>query len=198
MPSQQQIFNNRRLKTRIKFFPIELESERLYIRPYKNEDFEKSVVLYGDPNVTKYFDHGKPRSVEEVKNLTEKACEFFEQGKPFGLFSIFKKDDLQFIGHIDCLPTDENGVLEIGYILHKHHQNQGFCTEAMSSFIFDYIPEFNIQNASNRYSKLIATVHPENDKSKKIIEKMGMSFEKFQFRFGHPRLKYFLNLKEPT
>ncbi|MES2273152.1 MAG: GNAT family N-acetyltransferase [Chlamydiota bacterium] len=173
---------------------FELESKRLFIRYYKETDFENSTILYGNETITKYFDHGLPRSKDEVKNLIKKMCELAEKGEPFGLFSIFKKDDMSFIGHIDCLPTNTAGIIEIGYILHNHFQNQGFCSEAVRAFLFDYISTMNSRVDGIKIYRVIATVHPENSASKKIIENLGMRFEKSLNRFGQPRIKYFLNL----
>ena len=48
---------------------IEIETEELYIRSYRNNDFEDCVALYGDEKLSKYFDHGQPRSRLEVEDL---------------------------------------------------------------------------------------------------------------------------------
>ena len=38
----------------------------------------------------------------------------------------------------------------------------------------------------------MATAHPENKASIKLIEKLGMQFERQLTRFGQPRKQYFL------
>lgn len=174
---------------------IEIETSRLYIRSYQHADFENCVVLYGDQRITKYFDHGKPRSLSEVEEYIEKrGRKYFEKMEPFGLFSIFDKKDMAFVGQVDLLPFDEEeGVLEIGCILHMNYHKQKIGTESVRLLIFNYVNEliargFSVGRAPIR--KVIGTVHPENLGSKKIIENAGMTFDKFGTRFGHPRLWY--------
>ncbi|CAM0116896.1 GNAT family N-acetyltransferase [Rhabdochlamydiaceae symbiont of Dictyostelium giganteum] len=178
-------------------FQVEIETERLFIRSYKSEDFQKYVQLYGDAAITKYFDHGKPKTKFEVNTLiSQKGAAFFIQGKPFGFFSIFNKDGLDFIGQIDFLPTEEPGVFEIGYILHEKYHNRGFCTEALKAIIINYTRSINSLGYFKEFSvlKIMATVHPENLPSKRVLEKMGLSLNKSQERFGKPRLWYSLIL----
>lgn len=195
MSSQLAILNTKHLASQICLSPLKIETERLFIRPYQAEDFEKSVVLYGDEILTRYFDHGLPRSKKEVRHLIKSIYKIAKSDEFLGLFSIFSKENMSFIGHIDCLPTIDPGIVELGYILHTHSQNRGFCSEAVKAFLFDYIPALNLRSNIIKIDRVIATVHPENIQSKKIIEKMGMHFEKFLIRFGNPRMKYFLDLE---
>jgi [ribosomal protein S5]-alanine N-acetyltransferase len=173
---------------------VEIETGRLFICSYRDSDFENCVSLYSDKEITKYFDYGNARTRNEVTAIVqEKAIKYFSQGKPFGLFSIFRKNDMAFIGQIDLLPSEEPGVLEIGFILHKQYQNQGFCTEAAKALIFEYVEELN--SKAFKYngipiSKIIATVHPENKSSRKLLQKIGMTLNKIQERFGNIRLWY--------
>jgi ribosomal-protein-alanine N-acetyltransferase len=179
-----------------KALQIQIETPRLVIRSYRDEDYDNCRALYGNPQITKYFDQGKPRSEQEISDLiSEKGNRYFKTGQPFGLFSIFLKDSMTFIGQIDLLPSDEPGIVEIGFILSSKYQNKGFCTEAAKAFLYDYIPELTHQGYSSKGSLIrgvMATVHPDNSPSRQVIEKIGMRFEKFQSRFGLPRLWYSL------
>jgi trans-aconitate 2-methyltransferase len=178
---------------------IEVETERLSIRTYRDEDFEKCLKLYSDESLIKYFDNGKPKSCLELTTLTEdKGKRFSENGEPFGLFSIFQKIDNSFIGQIDILPFDKHGTVEIGCIFDKHFHNQGFPMEALRAFIFSFINEINTQcfkYHGSPINKVIATVHPSNKASKRIVQNLGMTFEKTEERFGNPRLWFSLILE---
>ncbi len=91
---------------------VEMETDNLYVRSYKDEDFENCVLLYGDEGITKFFDHGKPRSRKEVEDyVAQRGRRYFNRGEPFGLFSIFDKQDMSFMGQVDLLPTGEPGVV---------------------------------------------------------------------------------------
>jgi RimJ/RimL family protein N-acetyltransferase len=173
---------------------IEVETERLIIRPYTDKDFKHCLHLYGNRIGTRYFDHGEPRSAKEVVALIkEKAKKYSRQGEPFGLFSIFRKEDGVFLGQIDLIPGSERGVVEIGFILEPKYHNQGYCTEAVKAMLGDYIDELNRRKNLSGYlpvEETFATVHPDNFASKKVLEKVGMNFDKSEYRFGHSRLWY--------
>ena len=67
----------------------------------------------------------------------------------------------------------------------------------MEALVFDFIKELNKRGYSYKDSSItevIATVHPDNIASKRVLEKIGMKFERFQIRFGQPRMRYTLKL----
>lgn len=185
----------------IKFYPkkkglhVEIETKQLLIRSYAQEDFEKAVKLYGDEALTQFFDHGKPRSREETEELIQDKIKYFSNFEPFGLFSIFSKKEAVFVGQADLIPFSDPGVVEVGCIFDRQYHHRGFAREAIRALIFDYVKalgerEFKC-NGSFIY-KIIATAHPENHASKRLIENLGMMFDKLEERFGHPRLWFSL------
>lgn len=176
---------------------VEIHTERLLIRSYKLEDFEKSLSLYGNASLVQFFDHGKPRSKEEVEILINQSTLYFAKGEPFGLFTVISKDTGCFLGHIDVFPGTDPSICEIGYIFDENHHGQGYCTEAVKNLIFAYLITLNKKASlflNSPISEVIATVHPKNVASRKILEKVGMTFVKSQNRFDNPRLWYSLKL----
>lgn len=171
---------------------IEIITERLYIHSYRIGDFENCVALYGDKRLTKYFDHQRPRSRGEVQSLIEeKGFKYFYQGLPFGLFSIFDKKDMGFVGQADLIPTIDPEIVEIGVILHREYHGTGYALEATETLLKPFVNELNRSNYKyydSIISKVIATCHPDNYASQKLMRKMGMMLEKSQERFGNPRL----------
>lgn len=174
--------------------PIKIETERLIIQPYQSSDFENSLVLYGDPKITRYFDFGLPRSRAEVEEVVNYYGIFFKKTKYLGLFSIFQKDGMNFIGHVDCIPTDESGILEIGFIMHKRYQRCGFAFEMLKFFIYEYIPAIKYKINKYEIHGIMATVHPKNKPSLKLLETIGMKFDRAIVRFDQPRLQYLLSI----
>lgn len=196
----QIVQNSYFLKPRISFYfqsdrlRVKIETERLYIFSYHDKDFEHCVSLYGDKKITSFFDHGRARTRSEVKDLIlEKGNRYFFDGKPFGLFSIYCKEKMNFLGQVDLLPSGEVGVVEVGFILHEKYQNKGYCTEAVKALLFDYITELNFRGPKCEelpIYKVMATAHPLNQSSKSILFKVGMTYDKFQKRFDRPRMWY--------
>lgn len=184
-----------------KFSKLSIEgwTERLFIRSYLDIDFRECIGLYSDKEITKYFDHGKPRNSQEIfEFVQERGSRYFERGKPYGLFSIFLKDISIFIGQVDLVPTDNPGEVEIGWIFHKEFQNKGYCSEAVLEFLIPLVIKIQKQGFKSNnliINRVIATAHPDNLPSNKIIQKAGLSFYQSQLRYGgNPRNWYCLNL----
>src|SRR3954470_22250548 len=93
---------------------IEAFTDRLFIRSYA-EDFERCLSLYGDGELTRYFDHGNPRTYQEIlEYVGDRGSRYFDQGLPFGIFSVFLKEGNLFVGQVDLVPTENPGEVEIG------------------------------------------------------------------------------------
>jgi len=171
-----------------KHLQVKVETKRLIIYSYHKSHFDDCLALYGDPVLTKYFDHGKPRSNEEVKQLIkEKADKYFDHGLPFGLFSIFDKENGNFIGQFDLIPATDPQVVEIGCIFHRPYHNRGYCPEVVKCFLNEYIEKINQMFRRTKrtlITKAIATTHPKNFASIRMIKLVGMKYEKTESRFG--------------
>jgi RimJ/RimL family protein N-acetyltransferase len=175
-------------------------TDRLYIRSFNDEDFIYSLSLYSDPLLTQFYDHGKPRNETEVEAyIEERESYLLSTGLPFGIFSVFLRDKRTFIGQIDVVPTGEPGEVEIGWIFLKEYQNQGYCSEAVNFFLIPFIKELakkKIKIGGHVINRVIATAHPDNKPSQRIMEKIGLSFYKTGLRYnGNPRNWYELNLR---
>jgi len=178
---------------------IEGVTDRLYIRSYLSEDFERCLSLYGDGELTRYFDHGKPRSEKEIVGyVRDRGSRYFDQGYPFGIFSVFLKEGDVFVGQVDLVPTENPGEVEIGWIFKKEFHHQGLCSEAVISFLMPLvrkIVEMKVVSRGEIVHRVIATAHPENIPSNKIIQKAGLSFYQLGLRYGgKPRNWYGLDL----
>jgi len=180
---------------------IESFTDRLFIRSYSEEDFERCLSLYGDKEITKFFDHGQPRTKEEIfEYVQNRGGKYFDLGEPYGLFSVFLQKSNTFIGQVDLVPTGNPGEVEIGWIFHKRFHNNGFCSEAVLDFLLPFIRkivEMGFKANGEIINRVIATAHPENIASNKIIQKAGLTMYKSQIRFeygGNPRNWYELTI----
>ena len=178
---------------------IQKTTDRLYIRSYNSSDYSNCLLLYCSPILTQFFDHGESRTKTEIDAYLEKrGGYFFQKGLPFGLFSVFLKDKRTFIGQVDAVPTNEPGEIEIGWIFLKEFQNLGYCSESVIFFLIPFIKNLVYQKVEilgKIINRIIATAHPENKASQRIMKKAGLSFYKKGLRYGgKPRNWYELRL----
>ena len=87
------------------------------------------------------------------------------------LFAIRLKDTGRLIGII--LYFDNDGAsCEIGYGIGSNHWNKGYVTEATKAFLKYLFEEKGLQ-------KISASFFTGNEASKRVMEKCGMTFERF-------------------
>lgn len=181
----------------------EYTTSRLYIRRCCAIDYEDCFSIYSDPELTQFFDHGEPRSQKEVEQyLFQRNQLFLDRREPFGLFSVFLRDSLIFIGQVDVVPTSIPGEVEIGWIFRKEYQNMGYCSEAVKEFLIPFVKKLARKGTKvlgQEISRIVATAHPENKASQRIMAKVGLSFYKKGFCYeGKPRNWYEKDLKKDT
>lgn len=154
-----------------------IETPRLILRDWKEEDVELFARINSDEQVMEYF----------LKRLDEKETlafyrhivdEFADCG--FGLYAVEDKVDGTFIGYVGFhhfnFDADFAPGLEIGWRLRKESWGKGLATEAALACL-EYGRD--ILGLQEVYS---FTSLP-NKRSERVMQKIGMSFVR---EFGHP------------
>ena len=143
---------------------IELETERLRLRPFREDDAE--AMFYGwanDPEVTKYLTWDVHESIDVTRYVLKMWVDEYEQPDRIN-FAIELKDSGELIGGIDVVRYVD-GIPEIGYVLSKKHWGRGYMTEACKcvlKFLF-----------SKGFPEVMITAQCENKGSNRVIQKCG-------------------------
>ena len=142
------------------------ETNRLYTRDFKLDDFSKVHELIQSPDIYKYQSWG-PNSEEDTKNFIKRSI---EQGhkvprKSFEM-PIVLKETQSIIG---CMRISNLAFkkADIGYWIRRDLWGKGFATEAVIEVI-----KFGFQELG--MNKICATTAPENLASIRVLEKIGM------------------------
>lgn len=159
---------------------IFLETERLIIRPSTPEDFDDLYAIQSDPDVMQYIGQGVRTRSEVNKWLTKAIIHHQKYG--FSFCSVFETTSglligqagLQYLGYDDNQPD-----IEVGYRLKKQYWGKGYATELTRALIIWGFDNLTVD-------KLVAVINPENEKSRRVLEKAGM------FYVGE--IKYFNNI----
>ena len=109
------------------------ETDRLIIRETKVEDVEKFYEIYSEPEITAYMEdlyEDINEEIEFTKSYIENMYKFYE----YGMWTVCLKDGT-IIGRAGLCHREINGELEleVGYVIDKKHQNQGYATEALNA-----------------------------------------------------------------
>ena len=146
-----------------------LQTERLLLRPLREDDFESHRQLFTNPVVVRYLYEG------QMDN--EALREHFEKRLTLGLpapgewRNLAVEKDGQFIGEVGIgLDSDIHRNVEVGYVFEPRCSGQGFATEAVERLL----PlGFNELGAH----RIVARLDARNTASARLAQKFGMRLE---------------------
>jgi ribosomal-protein-alanine N-acetyltransferase len=146
----------------------EIETPRLRLRQFTYDDLDDLSRLYSNPDLMRYVGRGI-----KTRNETQKALlsliEHYEHG--FGMWAVIHKADGKLIGRCGLCFLDKTPEVELGYLLDKSYWRRGLATEgshASLKYGFEVL----------RLEKIVAIAKPENIASRRVMEKVGMKYEK--------------------
>ena len=161
---------------------IWIETERLKMRPIiPEEDAEDMYLLNLDPEVVRYTGDVPFKSIED-------SLEFYKNYRQYekyklGRFSTFLKEDMTFIGW--CGLKQEDGYIDLGYRFAKPYWGQGYATESSLASLRYGFDDLNIE-------RIVAHALKDNPASIRVMEKVGMLYEKDLVYDGHEALQYYM------
>lgn len=160
-------------------FPV-LESNRLIFRAFEYADVPKLFGMRSNDEVMKYLDTYYHQSEADSRLMIEGIHQSFLKKEGIN-WVIEEKDSGDFVGYIGFWRMmKENVRAEIGYALHPDFWNCGYMTETGRIIL-----EFGF-NSLHLHS-VEANVNKENQRSMKLLEKLGFVKE------AHFRENYFYN-----
>lgn len=168
---------------------------------------EKYTRLLGNHENVKLFGAGKAWTPEEVKDFIQNELKEWSSGNKFSVFSIYHSGTQEFMGFLQVrhalddfsdVGEGHSNVSEIAYIIDKDFWGNGYGTELAilgKKFIKHIISESE-QTLERNIKEIVATVHPDNEGSKRILQKTLKHQEPEEFtKFGgQPRLLFFKSL----
>lgn len=146
---------------------VKFESERLLLRTLEKEDLDYAMDFWGNEEVMKYCLRAINR--EEILRTIE-AYRNLQNGKGFSVYAVVLKENNEVIGVSGFNPTENENEIELIYHFAKKYWGKGYASEAARACI-DYAK--NNINAD----KIVASVDPQHNSSRKILEKSGFEFK---------------------
>lgn len=146
-----------------------LDTERLIIRNWQAEDWRLLRPMSLDPEVMRYIGHYQPWSEEETRQfVTNRMADYEQYGRT--VWPLILKETSAFIGYCGFLRRvygEYEGEIEIGYALAKDAWSRGLAAEAGAMIL-----RYGFETLG--FERVIASARPENDRSIRVMEKMGM------------------------
>ena len=150
-----------------------LETERLILRGWRDDDLDALAAINADPEVMRYILDGAVRDREQSAAGLRKMMRDWEVNG-FGLFAVEVRDGGAMIGWAgfavpEFLPEVLPAV-EIGWRLSRHAWGQGYATEAASAAL-----RFGLDEAG--LERIVSIRHVDNVRSARVMEKLGLMYE---------------------
>ena len=153
-----------------------IETERLRLEPLEVARLEDFIALMADPDTMRYWAPGGPFSHDVAEqNFASSLKRLREHG--FGKRWIVAKEtgtglgftDTKYFGDsCDDVSPDE---VEIGWMLTPSAWGQGYATEAGRAIRDEAFERLELES-------IVAVHHPANPASGRVMEKLGMTFER--------------------
>ena len=149
---------------------IIVETSRLLLRRFKEEDLAAFISYRSDPSVAEYQSWDVPYTKEKAldfwnyqKDLKEDTPDKWQQ------IAIELKQTNELIGDYAVHTLEDSRQIEIGYTLASQFQKNGYMTEALSALV-------NHLFTKDKH-RISAQLDAKNDRSAKLLERLGFRKE---------------------
>src|SRR5437867_6975687 len=157
---------------------ILFETARLYFRRLRPEDAQLLFQLDSDPEVMRFISKGQPTPLARIENeyLPRMLC-YYRQSPPQGFWMAQLRASDEFVGWFHLRPDKiEPEEMELGYRLSRNVWGHGLATEGSRALLQRAFGEWG-------YGKVCARTLAVNLASRRVMEKVGLRFER-EFFYG--------------
>jgi len=159
-----------------------IRTARLVLRAFRETDAEPFHEILCGADVLKYFPRHDPPPLERVRTLVASYGKHWEE-RGYGLWAVDSLATGELMGRCGLQDIPETGEVEVDGLLARESWGQGYATEAAREalrFGFEVV----------RVPAVVGIVHPGNEASKRILEKLGLRETRRTRYFGMDVIRY--------
>lgn len=145
-----------------------LETERLILRKFTEEDAEGIFNSYINDELFLYYANKEPRTLEDEKKSLIGISKKYDNTEYYNWLITLKNDII--IGAINLNIDNYNESVEFNYAISEKYYNKGYMTEALLEIKRFCLEEMHVNRFSGGCEK-------NNLSSKKVMEKCGIKYE---------------------
>jgi RimJ/RimL family protein N-acetyltransferase len=161
------------------------ETERLILKPTDLEDLDFLLKILNTPKYYKYIGDRKVRTIEDAENYFNQRIFPQYEKLGFGNYTVMLKSDETKIGFCGVYVRPNLETPDIGFAFFEEYEGKGYAYESASKLKELAKEEFGLK-------KLGGITVEYNHSSRKLLEKLGLKFQKKFFMEGDPEeLMYF-------
>ncbi len=142
-----------------------LQTERLVLRPFREEDHLPLHALMQDPEVVRFINEGRRPSLQEAwRAIAGWIGHWALRG--YGAWAVEGRASGELIGRIGFINPAEWPALELGYMLGRRYWGRGFASEGCRAAL-----EWGFTTA--KFERVISLIDPANTASIAVATRLG-------------------------
>ena len=162
---------------------IILETERLILREYTEEDAPAFLVLNSDPEVMRYVPDEAMKSVDEAREILISHALTDYRNHGFGRWACILKSTGGHIGFCGPKYLPEIGEVDLGFRFTPVNWGKGYATEAAWASV-------NYGFSKLNFDQIVGLSEADNHASIRVLEKVGMQFTGLVRLLGYEFRRY--------
>jgi len=148
---------------------VQLETERLLLRWFREDDFEPFCRISADPEVMRFLGDGKPMdSMNTWRQIATFMGHWYFRG--YGLWAVEEKSTGNLVGRIGFMNPAGWPGFELGWTLGRDSWGKGYATEGARRALEYAFTEMDRDH-------VISLIAPDNLASIKVAERLGERVE---------------------
>ena len=162
-----------------------LETARLILRQYTEDDALAFFELNSDPEVMRYVPDESMKTVDEAREIliTHPLTDYRNHG--FGRWACILKSTGEHIGFCGPKYLPEISDVDLGFRFTPSNWGKGYATEAARACV-------NYGFSRLRFDHIVGLSEADNRASIRVLEKVGMQFTGIVSLFGYEFRRYII------
>ena len=146
---------------------VTLETERLRLRMFRENDLEAYARICADPGVMQYLGEGKPLTRPEAwRQMAMIIGHWHLRG--YGLWAVEERATCALVGRIGLFNPEGWAGLECGWMLARPYWGKGYATEGALASVAHGFGELGLE-------QVISLIDPRNTASVRVAQRLDMT-----------------------
>jgi len=158
---------------------VVLETPRLALRRFTLEDAPFVFEMVNDPDWLRHIGDRGVRTLDDARAYIRDRTLAQYDRVGFGMYVVTLRHGGEVVGSCGLIRRDSLADVDIGFAFLARHRGRGYATEAAAAVL-----DYGVR--SQGLTRIVAIVSPENRRSIRILERIGMRFERMIRLPGEP------------
>ncbi len=146
-----------------------IETERLILRMFREEDFEDYAKIFSHPEVLHFIGDGKAMTRSQAW-MSMASIFGHWQLRGYGILAVEERASKIVIGRIGFLNPEGWPGFELGWILNRTYWGKGYATEGAKALL-----DYGFRELKR--DRIVSLIHPGNIKSIRVAENLGETLQ---------------------